>query len=285
MIMGTRPDPKWDDPKDEQDQKQDQDQNQDQKQEELQAQLQAQGQLQGQAQGQGQFQFAVQSLDSKSENDNDNENKNESSNENENKNENENTNEVKNEVDNDVDNKLDNSVDNKLENSVDNKIENTIENKIENVVEVKVDVDIDLDLSAFEQPSDDDVIDIDSIYDIHSSVIMPDAVTQTLNGNGNQFNVDQVNNMDDRDTLHDPDVYNSGSFKMDGWAEGGDVKFDDPKVDIKADDGNTIGDSVAATADGIVSNEAFTQNIVMGANIQFNELQIAGNDLTDDHSL
>jgi hypothetical protein len=270
----------WD-PKDDQDQEQDQKQDQDQKQEELQAQLQAQGQLQGQAQGQGQFQFAVQSVDSKVESDNENDNENK----NENENTNENTNEVKNELDNDVDNKLDNSVDNKLENSVDNKVENTIENKIENVVEVKVDVDIDLDLSAWQQPSDDDVIDIDSIYDIHSSVIMPDVVTQTLNGNGNQFNVDQVNNMDDRDTLHDPDVYNTGNFKLDAKAEGGDVKFDDPKVDIKADDGNTIGDSVSATADGIVNTEAFTQNIVMGANIQFNELQIAGNDLTDDHSL
>ena len=223
---------------------------------------------------------------SKSENDNDNENKNESSNENENKNENENTNEVKNELDNDVDNKVENEVDNKLENSVDNKIENSIENKVENTVEVKVDVDVDLDLSAFEQPSDDDVIDIDSIYDIHSSVIMPDVVTQTLTGNGNQFNIDQVNNIDDKDTLHDPDVYNSSSFKQDGWAEGGDVKFDDPKVDISAD-GSTFGDGLAATADGIVSQEAFTQNIVMGANIQFNsiDMSVAGNDLTDDHSI
>jgi hypothetical protein len=87
--------------------------------------------------------------------------------------------------------------------------------------------------------------------------------------------------------LHDPDVYNSGSFKQDGWAEGGYNKFDDPKVDIKADDGNTFGDGLQATADGIVSQEAFTQNIVMGANIQFNsiDMSVAGNDLTDDNSL
>ncbi len=190
---------------------------------------------------------------------------------------------MKNELDNDVDNKVDNDVDNKVENSIDNKIENSIENK----VEVKVDVDVDLDLSTWSQPSDDDVIDIDSIYDIHSSVIMPDVVTQTLNGNGNQFNIDQVNNIDDRDTLHDPDVYNAGNAKLDGWAEGGDVKFDDPKVDIGTGDGATFGDGLAATADGIVSQEAFTQNIVMGANIQFNsiDMSVAGNDLTDDHSI
>lgn len=272
----TKSDPWWEE---DQEQDQEQKQDQDQKQDQLQA------QLQGQAQGQGQFQFAVQSVDTKvdseNKNENENENKNESKNENENDNENknENTNEVKNEVD----NKLDNSVDNKVDNEIDNKVENHVENK----VEVKVDVDLDLDLSAFERPSDDDIIDVDEIKDISSSVIMPDAVTQTLTGNGNQFNIDQVNNLYDRDQANDPDVYmSSGEFKWDVKAEGGDVKLDDPKVDIDAD-GGTFGDGLAATADGIVSQEAFTQNIVMGANIQFNniEMSVAGNDLTDDHSI
>jgi hypothetical protein len=151
---------------------------------------------------------------------------------------------------------------------------------------VKVDVDVDLDLSAFERPSDNDVIDIDYIRDIDCSVIMPDVVTQTLTGNGNQFNIDQVNNICDKDQLWNPSVSNGAEFKQDGWAEGGDAKFDDPKVDIEAD-GATFGDGLAVSADGIVSQEAFTQNIVMGANIQFNsiDMSVAGNDLTDDHSL
>jgi hypothetical protein len=117
-------------------------------------------------------------------------------------------------------------------------------------------------------------------------VVMPDVVTQTLTGNGNQFNIDQVNNINDKDQLWDPDVTNSANFKQDAWAEGGDTKLDDPKVDISAD-GSTFGDGLAATADGIVSQEAFTQNIVMGANIQFNsiDMSVAGADLTDDHSI
>jgi hypothetical protein len=265
-------DPKHDDPK--QDQEQDQDQKQDQTQAELQAQLQ--GQAQGQAQGQGQFQFAVQSVDTKvdSENKNDNENDNENKNDNENENENENKNEVKNEVDNELDNKVDNDVDNKIENS--------IENKVENTVEVKVDVKVDLDLDAFERPADNDVIDIDSISDIDCSVVMPDAVSQTM-GNGNQFNIDQVNNLCDKDFLWSAEVKNDGKFDVEQKAEGGDNKFDDPKVDVRMDDGNTVGDGLQATADGIASLEAFTQNIVMGANIQFNSIEIAaaGTTVTD----
>lgn len=261
-----------------QDQDQDQDQKQDQAQAELQAQLQ--GQAQGQAQGQGQFQFAVQSVDSKvdSENKNENENENKNANENENENKNENTNEVK--------NALDNEVDNKVENSVDNKIENSVENKVENAVNVEVDVKVDLDLSAFEQPTDDDVIDIEEIKDIAYSVVMPDAVSQTM-GDGNQFNIDQVNNLYDKDFLWNPEVKNDAKFELDMKADGGENKFDDPHVEIAAEDGNTFGDGLRATADGINSVEAFTQNIVMGANIQFNNIEIsaAGDNLTDDHSI
>ncbi len=259
----------------------DQKQNQDQKQAELQAQLQAQaqGQLQGQAQGQGQFQFALN--DNKNENDNDNDNKNENENSNENKNEN--TNELKNEVD----NKVENSVDNKLDNSVDNDIKNNVENHVENKVDVVVDVKIDLDLSAL--PTDDDVIDIDKIEHIYGSVVMPDVVTQTLTGDGNQINIDQVNNIVDNDYLWDPKVTydgGGGDFKQDAWAEGGHVKLDDPKIEIDAD-GSTFGDTLTSSADAAVSQEAFTQNIVMGANIQFNsiEMTVAGQDVDNDTTI
>ncbi len=266
--------------KDNKNNNQNQDQDQDQKQDQLQAQLQ--GQAQGQAQGQGQLQFAVQSVDTKVDNDN----KNDNSNDNKNENTNEVKNDIENKLDNSVDNKLDNSIDNKVENSIDNKIENTVETKVETTVDVKVDLDLDLD--AFERPVDNDVIDIEQIQNIGSSVIMPDAVTQTLHGSGNQFNIDQVNNIYDKDQLWDPDVRfdGKGDFKQDAWAHGGDVKFEDPKVDINGN-GATFGDGLAAAADGIASNEAFTQNIVMGANIQFNNIEIsaAGNDFADDHSI
>lgn len=256
------------------DPKQDQDQDQDQKQAQFEAQAQLQGQAQGQGQGQSQYQAAVQTVDTKVDSENKNENENE--NKNESKNENENHNENKNEVKNEVDNKLDNSVDNKIENSVENKVENKVE------VAVDVKVDLDLDLSAFERPSDDDVIDIDEIKDIDGSVIMPDVVTQTM-GNGNQFNIDQVNNLVDKDFLWSAEVKNDSKFEVDQKAEGGENKFDDPKVDVRMGDGNTVGDGLQATADGIASVEAFTQNIVLGANIQFNSIEIeaAGTSLSD----
>jgi hypothetical protein len=254
---------------------QDQEQDQDQKQAELQAQLQGQLQGQGQGQGQAQAQFALNG----NANLNGNGNYSENDNDNDNKNENENSNELKNEVD----NKVENSVDNK----VDNDIKNSVENHVENKVDVAVDVKIDLDLSTL--PDDQDVIDIDSIHHIYGSVVMPDVVTQDLRGDGNQINIDQVNNIVDNDFLWDPDVSYSGGrgdFKQDAWADGGHVKLDDPKIDIDAD-GGTIGDTLTTSADGVASNEAFTQNIVMGANIQFNSItmNVAGDDLTDDHSI
>lgn len=251
------------------DQDQDQDQDQKQRQAELQAQLQ--GQLQGQAQGQAQGQFALQSSYNENDNDNDNENKNENSNENK--------------VENDVDNKLDNSVDNEVKNEVENKVENHIENVVETKVDVEVKVDLDLD--SFTQPSDNDVIDIDWIKDIDGSVVMPDVVNQALTGDGNQFNIDQVNNIVDKDFLWDPDVKftGDGELKMDGELDGGESKIEDVKAEIGED--GSIGDTATATSDAIGTYEAFTQNIVMGANIQFNsiEMTVAGNDLTDDHSL
>lgn len=254
--------------RDDQDQKQDQkqDQDQDQKQAELQAQLQ--GQAQGQAQGQGQLQFAVQSLDSKSENDNENDNKNTNSNDNK--------------IDNDVDNKVDNSLDNKVDNDLDNNVDNKISNVIDNKVNVDVNVSVDLDLKADGLSSP--VIDLSCLSDVHGSVIMPDVVNQKLDGDGNIFNIDQVNNLVDRDYVEDPKVsYNGGDFRMDAKAEGGDVKIDSKIDDIA---GNSAS-GVTASADAILSQDAFNQNITQGANIQFNSItmNVAGDDWTDSHNL
>jgi hypothetical protein len=221
---------------------------------------QAQGQLQGQAQGQ--FQTAVQSVDTKVDNDNKNDNENSNENKNENKNE----------------------IDNKVENSVDNKVDNKIENHVENKVEVSVDVDIDLDIKGdLGEGRDDDIVDIDEIKDIYGSVVMTDVVDQKMD-DGNMFNIDQVNNLVDIDYLHSAEVKNDAKFDAsDLKAEGGDAKVD-AKLDIKMDDGNSVGDLLTTTADGLANVEAFTQNIVMGANIQFNSIEIsaAGDSLTLD---
>jgi hypothetical protein len=262
----------WFDPDQEQDQKQDQDQ--DQKQDQDQDQDQKQANLQGQLQGQGQFQLAVQSLDSKSENDNENDNDNDNDNDNKNSNENKNENEIENKVDNKLANEVDNDVDNKIE----NKVENTIDNKVN--VDVDIDVDLDLDADGLSSP----VIDLSCLSDVHGSIIMPDVVNQTLNGNGNQFNIDQVNNLVDNDNVSSPSVSFSGTdFDMDAKAEGGDVKIDSRIDDIS---GNTAS-GVNASADAVLSQEAFNQTITQGANIQFNSItmNVAGDDFTDSHNL
>ena len=251
----------------------DPDQDQDQKQDQLQAQanLQAQLQGQGQGQGQGQLQFAVQSLDSKSENENDNENDNKNSNENE--------------VDNKLDNKVDNSLDNKVENSLDNKVDNSIDNKIENNIENKVDVavnvDVDLDLKADGLSSP--VIDLGQFHTF-GSVVMPDVVDQKM-GDGNQFNIDQVNNLVDNDVNWSSASYTGGaggswcepgaSFSMDAKIEGGESKIDADAIGDRA--------NVASSADAILNQSAFDQNITQGANIQFNSItiQAAGDNITD----
>jgi hypothetical protein len=260
LVMG-KPQKKYD-PKNNQDQDQDQKQDQAQAQANLQAQLQGQGQ--GQAQGQGQLQFAVQSLDSKSENDNDNKNDNKNSNENENK----------------LDNRVDNDVDNKVDNDIDNKIENTVDNKVN--VDVNVDLDLDLKADGLSSP----VIDLNH-FTTTDSIVMPDVVNQTLNGGGNQFNIDQVNNLADQDVNTSTTTYSGGGsypgsgFDMDAKIEGGESKIDGAHMG----DAIGAGAGIASHADAVLNQSAFDQNITQGANIQFNSItmEVAGHDLTDSH--
>ena len=251
-------------------------QDQDQKQDQLQAQanLQAQLQGQGQGQGQGQLQFAVQSLDSKSENENNNDNKND----------NKNSNENENKLDNKLDNKVDNNVDNKVDNNIDNKVENTVDNKVN--VDVNVDVDLSLKADGLSSP----VIDL-THFTATDSLVMPQVVNQTLNGNGNQFNIDQVNNLVDNDTNTSSANYSGGggeswhdpgaSFSMDAKISGGESKIDGAHMG----DAVGAGAGIASHADAILNQSAFDQTITQGANIQFNSItmQVAGHDLADHH--
>jgi hypothetical protein len=270
-LVMSRPQKKYDP-------NQDQEQEQEQAQANLQAQLQGQGQGQLQGQGQGQLQFAVQSLESSSENENENGNSN--GNSNENSNENEVENDVDNSLDNRVDNSLDNDVDNSLENCVNNKIENEIENEVN--VAVNVDVDLGIDADSLSNP----VIDLHH-FDTQGSVVMPDVVNQTLNGNGNQFNIDQVNNLVDNDTNTSTASYSGGgggswwdpgaSFSMEATIDGGESSLTAGDIGARA--------NVSSHADAAINQSAFDQNITQGANIQFNSItmQVAGNDLTDSH--
>ncbi|KAA5602063.1 hypothetical protein F1193_07605 [Blastochloris sulfoviridis] len=253
----------------------------------MQGQLQGQASLQGQGQGQSQAQNAYQGVGQAAFALNNNKSENENENENSNKNENE--------------NKIDNEVENKVESKVDNDVDNKVENNVENNVDVKVDVEVDLDIDGkLFQPSEADVIDIDEIACIDDSIIMPDVVTQTLN-DGNMFNIDQVNNLADQDHscaslsygsaslglagLFADDPGTESSFSMWAKAEGGAAKAED--IEAKVGDDGSIESVGTTTADAIVNQEAFTQNIVLGSNIQFNQIDItaAGNNLTMDDSI
>ena len=187
-----------------------------------------------------------------------------------------------NEVDNKLDNWLDNKVDNELDNKVDNNIENNIENTVENKVDVAVDVKVDLELDA--DGLSTPVIALHN-FDTYGSIVMPDVVNQTMN-NGNQFNIDQVNNLVDQDTNNSHAIYNGGgggswcepgaSFNMEAKIEGGTSRIDSGNIGARAD--------VASSADAAINQSAFDQNITQGANIQFNSItiQAAGTSLSDD---
>ncbi|ODS02838.1 hypothetical protein AUC71_13135 [Methyloceanibacter marginalis] len=264
----------------------------DHKKDDKQSQEQKQDQDQKQDQHQSQWQFAVQDL--KSENENKNENDNDNKNSNENKNENENK------VENEVDNKLENKVDN----DVDNKVSNEVKNEVKTDVETKVDVDVSIDLDLDSLPTDDDLIDIEYFNaDDNEGIVqaLANNVWQDVDGKGNDnaFNIQQVNSLVDNDYLNSPEVkydadhvdgkmddkfddgnIGAASFIQQAFADGGEAKMDDAKAETEI--GNISGTGTT-TADAIVNQEAFTQNIVQGANIQFNsnEISVVGDDATD----
>ena len=155
-------------------------------------------------------------------------------------------------------------------------------------------VKVNVDAESCEPPTpagpiDPDSIDIDSISQISNSIIMPDVVWQSVT-TGNAFNLDQVNNLTDNDTLSSPNVsYNAGGladdccyscgsdpnsvgdFTMSASAVGGTASASIGS--LSGDDGD-FGSSGTAAAGASINQEAFTQSIVQGANIQFNSVEM-----------
>jgi len=70
---------------------------------------------------------------------------------------------------------------------------------------------------------------------------------------------------------------------MDAKIEGGESKIDSATM------GNTAGAGagISSSADAVLNQSAFDQNITQGANIQFNSItiQAAGDNLTDSHDI
>jgi hypothetical protein len=148
---------------------------------------------------------------------------------------------------------------------------------------------------------DNDVNDLDaqSLINVnpYSAVTLDDfrldtvAIGNSFNGPGNdmQFDVVQVNDMLDNDFLFRPEVKYigpAGTTFQDVTVEGGEAQAGDGILGNSNANGNGLNGSVAgstaATADGIANVSAFTQNIVMGANLQVNNLSatVAGGDST-----
>lgn len=139
------------------------------------------------------------------------------------------------------------------------------------------DFSLDVAVSDSFNTSDSDWLDLDNVS-FDAMTIISDA----LNGAGNDaaFSAHQINEMSDNDFLMKPQVVNNGHWGQSADAGGGEA------YGIKTHDdvGNGSGDhqslSAAANASATSGNEAFTQNIVMGANIQYNSVNstIVGGD-------
>lgn len=151
---------------------------------------------------------------------------------------------------------------------------------------------------------DNDVNDLDSseLIDVNGDGIlhMDDfdldvtAIGGSLNGGGNdmQFSFDQTNDLVDNDYVHNTTATYNGTF-LDGplqevHATGGsghagngigDASHLSGSASNNGGDGAIAG-STAGSADAIASAEAFTANVVVGANVQVNNLSstIVGGD-------
>lgn len=157
---------------------------------------------------------------------------------------------------------------------------------------------------------DDDLNDVDTnnLINVGGTLTMDDfnldmdAIASSFNGPGNDmaFDVNQTNDLVDQDHVYGTNVSYTGS----GWngpfqsvsAYGGDATAGSGIGDIKGHgvansnggSGSILG-STAASADAIASAQAFTSNIVVGANLQVNNLSasIVGGDssIVDDIGL
>ncbi len=255
-----------------------------------QAELQAQGELQGQAQGEAQGQDQDQEQSQTATNSAVNELESHSGNGNLNGNANGNLNGNA------------NLAENELESGVRSHVHNEVENSTTTDVTTTVDVSVS---GEFGPPNAALNMDHFEVHELDGSMlVMPDFSTQTLNGDGNIFNLDQVNSLVDADRIDGASVSlsiggsgetydairhsdgghggpadpsSSFSFSQTADARGGTAT----NTSYNGDHGAVSG---AANAANSLSQEAFTQHITMGANIQYNSMPITvvgGDSLSD----
>lgn len=226
---------------------------------ELQAQLEAQLQAQAQGQGQGQAQAEHQSQSQHQDSENLNGNGNANGNLNVDLNGNGNYNA----------NGNCNSNSNYNDNS----------NVNENVNHTDVSVSVTVDTPP--------LIDMSGLDQTGAQINIPEAVTQYVDGGGNNvlFQLDQINNLQSNGNVGSPSISYSGSPGLDGLEHGGGQGF---SIDthIHGGDANSdvgpAGDNAVTTADASVHStvDAFSQSIVLGANLQYNQftMSVVGHD-------
>ncbi|MBS0522771.1 MAG: hypothetical protein JSS04_03965, partial [Proteobacteria bacterium] len=119
---------------------------------------------------------------------------------------------------------------------------------------------------------------------------MPDWVNQSQNGDGGNamFNLDQVNNLVANNSLGDASVSFCG-IAGSGYSDGVGASVFSQTASAVGGIADTAGSAVghdsspgtvSASADAPITQDAFTQSIVMGANIQFNSasFNVVGHD-------
>lgn len=139
-----------------------------------------------------------------------------------------------------------------------------------------------------------------------SFVVMPDLGTQTLNGSGNIFHLDQVNDLVSNGAVSgltdglSADVSGGGNGGMaslgDAWhlpselgGNGAGSSFSFSQSASSTGGTATLGDAgTAGAVGGTTTQEAFTQHVILGSNIQYNSLPInivGGDSITAGHDV
>jgi len=159
---------------------------------------------------------------------------------------------------------------------------NTVDTTVTSAVNVTVGVN-----GEWAAPSEMGTIHLDNLNIDHldgSFFVMPDFSAQTLNGDGNIFNLDQVNSLVDNDYLSSPSVslglgglesycgpegtLPTFNFTQNATGTGGDAAINNSL-------GGDHGTSGAVSSANAVTAEAFTQHITQGANIQYNSMPVS----------
>jgi hypothetical protein len=161
---------------------------------------------------------------------------------------------------------------------VDTKVEDSL-NDNGNFRNNDLSTDLDVKLEDAFNVDDEDILDLDNVQNLDDILTAGGDLLSNMNGvavfgDGNAFDIDQTNSLSDQDSLISPTVANNGLLLgQGGLAEGGTSEASSSWDD--ASESARVTANAHSSADGVIQSEAFTQNIVMGANIQYNSIDMS----------